>query len=248
MKDLSSIFITLALFLFLCFTGAFAATEVGTSSPDVFLKIVRNGHSPNTWSMMSGTVEHVRKNEDPTETSIHLHIRFAADRALAKVKLNNAGSFTIGQQYDGTNVSILQDDKTGDIAQNLGNIGLRPEDLTMSFLYWKYTKELPRATIKNIDCRVFELESPDAKEKSVVYIGAKYFVAMRAEFFKTGEQEYYRALTIDSFEKSGDLWAPSSFIITGPGWKTKVVFSSVKMGSSKDKVPEELFKLDAKSN
>lgn len=219
----------------------FSAVETGNSSPDVFLRIVRNGHSPNTWAMMSGNVEHLRKDEDATETPIRLDIRFAADRALAKVTLNNAGSFTIGQEYDGANASVLQNDKTGDIAQNLGNIGLRPEDLTMSFLHWKYVKELPRVTLKNIECRVFELESPGTKEKAIVYIGAKYFVALKAEFIKPGENEPYRTLAIDSFEKSGDLWAPSAFIITGPGWKTKVAFDSVKMGAIKDGVPKELF-------
>ena len=217
------------------------AAEVENKSADEFLDIARNGHTVNTWGIMSGYAEHLRRGESPIESPIRVDIRFTADRAIAKITLNNSENFIIGQPYDTTKASIISNDKSGTGAESLGNIGLRPEDLTMNFLYWKLVKELPCSSAMGFNCRVFELMSPENKEKAIVYIHATHFSTLKAEFIKCGESEPYRTLIADSFEKSDDLWTISSFIITGPGWKTKVVFRSIKLGLVKNGVPKELF-------
>lgn len=64
---------------------------------------------------------------------------------------------------------------------------------------------------------------------------------MEAEWLKPEKQEAYRTFYINSFTEAGKLWAPNSFYLCGPGWRTNVEFDKVTLGYVKDGLPQGIF-------
>lgn len=227
------------LFLSLNVTGE----ESSSPSSLKFLDIVRRNHPIDTWAKMSGEVSHKRKGSSTITTPIKLGVRFTDTRGLTKITIgenNKEESYTVGQPYNGDAPSVITSAKSQD-APELANYGLKPEDLTMAFLYWKFEKELDKTTLKGMDCRVLLLSNPATKEQVKVYITSDYYYPMEAEWFKPEKKESYRTYYINSFTKVDKLWAPNSFYLCGPGWRTNVEFDKVNLGFVKDGLPEGLF-------
>lgn len=211
-------------------------------SSEQFLDKARRNHPVDTWAILGGEVSHKRKGEETITTPIKFAIRFTTSRMLAKITINKDESYTVGQPYSEIQPSIIADE--GSLAlSSLANYGLRPEDLTMTFLYWKFKEELEETTVKSMSCRVFLLENPDTREYVKVYIGSEYFYPIEIEWFKSKGQEPYRTCFINSFKEVDKLWTPDSFTLTGPGWRTNVDFNSekIRLGFVGEGVPKDLF-------
>jgi len=209
-----------------------------------FLDLVRRNHPVDTWSIMEGEVSHKRKGSSVITAPIKLSVRFTDTRGLTKITIGKGKteeSYTVGQPYNGDAPSIITSANSQNNTPELANYGLKPEDLTMAFLYWKFEKELDKTTLKGMDCRVFLLPDPTTKEQVKVYISSDYYYPMKAEWFKTKEREPYRTYYINSFKKVGKLWAPNSFDLCGPGWRTNVEFDKVNLGFVKEGLPKGLF-------
>lgn len=208
-----------------------------------FLDLVRRNHPVDTWAMMSGEVSHKRKESSTITTPIKLSIRFTDTRGLTKITIGEGGkeeSYTVGQPYNGDAPSVITSAKSHN-SFDLANYGLKPEDLTMAFLYWKFEKEIDKTILNGMDCRVLLLSNLDTKEQVKVYITSDYYYPMKAEWIKSGEKDAYRTYSIDAFTKVGKLWAPNSFHLYGPGWRTNVEFDKVNLGFVKDGLPKGLF-------
>ena len=208
-----------------------------------FLDLVRRNHPVDTWAMMSGEVSHKRKGSPVITTPIKLSVRFTDTRVLTKITIcegKKEESYTVGQPYNEDAPSVITSANSQDTLE-LANYGLKPEDLAMTFLYWKFEKELDKTTLKSMDCRLFLLSNPATKEQIRVYITSGYYYPMKAEWFKTKEKEPYRTYYINSFTKVGKLWAPNSFYLCGPGWRTNVEFDKVNLGFVKEGLPKGLF-------
>lgn len=222
------------------FSGDMAGKNL---SAEEFLQAVRRPSGRECWAKMEGTATNKRTGmEEPVEAKIHLGILFTPERTVAKLTVNGTESYDVGQSYAppyATSVDMKLDPESG--KPILGDLGLRPQDLTMTFIYWDCKEELGRDSVKGQPCRVFMLESPDKSETARVHISAEYLFPLKVEWFKTGGKSPDRTLETVSFKRERDFWLLSSLKLYGPGWMTKVEFEDASAGFSKDGVPADLF-------
>ena len=220
-----------------------AADTPATMSAQDFLKIVRRPPRRKTWAILSGVVANRKSGGGVSKAKLRLAIRFTSEMILARVALGDDEVYFVGQTYGavGKTASVFKEGK-GD---RLGAVfGVSPEDLTMSFLFWKLEKELQPDSIKTMACRVFLLASPDGGRKVRVYIATKYFFPLKVEWLKEtekGKWEATRTLEARSFKKKNGLYLVDSLSFSGPGWLTRVDFPDCRAGLVADGVPKDLF-------
>jgi len=210
-----------------------------------FLEIARRPPGRECWARMSGTTTHLRSGGKPEEAMLSLAILFTPVRTLAQMVINDVEGYLVGQKYGPGDdmTSIIPLNKEGYKDSILSKFGLRPEDLTMTFIFWQLVKELPRADVKGQECRVFILKSPDkdAPEMVQVYISARYFFPLKVQWIKKEGDQPYRNMEITSFKKENDYWLVGSMILYGSGWRTKIGFDKVEAGEQKD-LPADFFR------
>jgi hypothetical protein len=242
MKSLFALASALLLAFSLCETSAAESKFKDLSSED-FLKVVRNPPGRESWAKMDGLLTHRRRGAEDVEAKMHLGLLFTPARTVAQMNVDGGETYNVGQAYeaspDSTVVAMTSPPKSGKPLR--AQIGVRPQDITMTFLFWKALPELPRDSVKGQDCRVFDFESPDKSEIARAYISAEYCFPLKTEWFKAGEKKPYRTLEVDSFKKENDFWLVGSLLLYGPGWKTKIEFENTSAGFSKDGVPKDLF-------
>ena len=233
------------LFTAICLYGfCFAAYAEKKLSVDDFLYKVRHPAGRKRWAIMDGKVIHKRRGKETVKASLYVSILFNRDRTLAQVVINKAQGYMVGQAFvkgkDGT--SIIPMNKATKEKPILGNFGLRPQDLTMTFLYWGFLKEFPEESTKMIDCRVLELISPDGKEKAKVWISKKYYFPIKVEWTKIKEKKAFRSLEVSSFKQQGKYGIIKRLDLYGPGWRTRINFIKTEIGTpEKGAVPKGLF-------
>ena len=212
-----------------------------------FLKVSRRPPLQESWAKMQGEISHKRGSEDTVRHPIYLGLRFTPERTLAQVVANSNEFYLIGQSYtdkpESTSVIVNRPENDKSV---LDYCGIRPEDLTLSFMYWPFQKEMKSDEISGFPCRVFQLQSPDKKEYAVVYISTQYFFPLKVEWFKTGQGEQTdadRILEIKSFKKDPkeDFWLVNTLMISGAGFKTKIDFTEASAGYTKNGIPQDLF-------
>ncbi len=237
--------------LFLLFTIVFIANyaisqnmlKIRKLSSEFFLEEARRPVKEESWAKLIGTVQHLRLDEDPDkEIDINFAIQFTPVFTLGQIILNNKGGYTVGQSLDreserNTTISPLGKDTR----QLFERVGIHPQDLTMSFLYWNFKKELAMEKFSSLKCRVFILESLDKKEFVKVAISAEYFFPLKVQWFKTKSKKEYKSMEITSFDKDGDFAVVESLTLLGPGWRTEIEFDDTKIALSKDGVPKDLW-------
>lgn len=233
------LFIAISLYGF-CST-AYADKELSVND---FLYKVRHPAGRKRWAIMDGKVIHRRRDRKTVNASLYVSILFNRDRTLAQVVINKAQGYMVGQAFvkgkDGTSI-IPMNDATKE-KPILGNFGLRPQDLTMTFLYWEFAKESPEESTKMINCRVIELISPDGKETAKVWISKKYYFPIKVEWTKSKEKEAFRSLEVISFKQQGKYGIIKRLELYGPGWRTKINFTKTEIGTpDKGAVPKGLF-------
>lgn len=230
-----------------CVFGAEEAERELTSVE--FISVVRNPPGRECWAKMDGKATHKRDGSKTVSAPVHLGILFTPKRTVAQVKFKNE-IYNIGQSYGNpptsTTESILEDDKP-----QIGVFGIRPEDLTMGFIYWPVKVENEKESALGQSCRVFTMVSPAKDETAKVYISEEYFFPLKVEWSKLSEdgksaEAPFRTLEITSFKKEKDFWLVNSLGIFGPGWRTKIEFESRSAGFSKDGVPDDVFSVPAK--
>ena len=226
-----------------------ASSTIAGDSPykdlpsDGFLAVVRHPPGRESWAKMDGTLSHRRRGAEDLESKIHLGILFTPARSVAQMSVDGGETYNVGQAYeaspDSTVVAMTSPPKSG--KSLLSQIGLRPQDVTMTFLFWNARPELPRDSFKGQDCRVFVFDAPDKSESAKACISSEYCFPLKVEWSKPGEDKPYRTLEVDSFKREKDFWLIGSLLLYGPGWKTKIEFEKTAAGFSKDGVPDDLF-------
>lgn len=234
-------FLIIVLFVFSALSS-FADDRQQLSS-EQFLEKARHPSSGDYWVTMEGTAYHRRKGRENSESPIYVALRMFPDRTSAQVIINGNEGYLLGQKYEAgqeaTSV-IPMDPKPG--KSTLADFGLRPQDLTMTFMFWKLDKELKYESIKGYDCRVFKLDSPSGDEFIYVYINSEYYFPLKVEWFKKGEVTPHRTGEFSGFRKSGSFWLVSELHIYGPGWRTKIEFDKTAADFSDKSVPGNLFR------
>lgn len=227
--------------------AGFAVNADFLENSEKFLEGIRTPRSSGTWSILSGTVKHRRKGVSTISAPLRLAILFTPKRMTAQALIDNRQGYLLTQPFKaGATPTIIPLNEASKKKNALmAHFGINPGDLTMSFIYWKLVKELARDTIMMSDCRVFLLESPDKKEMVKVWINIRYRFPLKCEWYKTpvtAASKFYRAMEVSSFAEVDKIWVVTGINLYGPGWRTKIEFSSKKAGLLKKGRPKNLFK------
>ena len=209
-----------------------------------FLSRVRHPAGRKTWSMLAGTMNHRRRGKPTVSASIYLGILFSSDRTLAQIVVNNDQAYMVGQLYstEESATTVIPNNPDGYKKPILAEYGIKPEDLTMSFIYWDFIKELPKTSLKTLNCRVFKLAAPDKTETVHLYISSAYFFPMKVEWFKAKAKKPSRTLQVSDFTKTDNIWLITRIKFYGPGWRSVINFDNNRAGISQKNIPKELFK------
>ncbi len=224
--------------------------EPGTEQNDAafFLEAVRRPPERETWCMMEGKAVHRRRGREIREAEVYLGVRFTSDRILARFVAGGNEGYFISQSYESgaDSTSIISDNGVDPEKSILANFGLRPEDLTLSFIYWDMVKEVPETSVRGAGCRVFLLKSPKSEERAVVAISEKYGFPLKISIFPDNAHykkgKVLRTLEISAFKKVNELYTVTDFLVYGPGWKTKVGFEELSADYCSNSIPENLFR------
>ena len=208
-----------------------------------FLRMVRSPRRMSTWARMEGKAIHERKKAPASESPISFSIRFTPEHTFARLLIGENEMYNIGQSYFSEKQTVTVIPAAEYKSPILDNYGLRPDDLTMSFLFWDLQEELPRDSFAAQSCRVFILKSAEKNETVKVFISDKHLFPLKAEWTRDGESRPYRSMEVNSFKKVNELWVINALLLLGPGWRTKIEFSSSDANLTENGMPEDLFPL-----
>ncbi len=213
-----------------------------------FLRMVRHPQGKSTWGKLDGKATHQRKNSPLSEAPISFSIRFAPENTFAQLRIGEDEMYSIGQSHFSDKEKVTVIPAAMPQSSILSNYGLRPGDLTMSFLFWDFEKELPRESFATQHCRVFILNSPEKGETVKVYISNKHLFPLKVEWTRAGDSRHYRMMEVSNFKKVNELWLIDRLLLSGPGWRTKIEFSNCDAGLVENGIPEELFSIPRESD
>ena len=240
------VFLTLLSVLLLC-TSVAAEVQMDPKklSAAQFVSLVRTPPGRESWGLLKGTASHRRRGADTVKVPIRFAVLFTRARTIAQIEFNDSEIYDVAQAYAPPFASSIDLREPG-AKQSLKDFGLRPEDLTMNFIFWPLKKEMETDTVRGVPCRVMLFDSPSGTECVKVYIARDYFAPMKVEWFNQPASKMsgkpFRTLEVTSFQKSGDLWVVGALSLFGPGWRTVVDFQETKAGLTKDGVVKELFR------
>lgn len=213
-------------------------------SAEQFLHHVRHPAGNDRWAAMSGQVHHLRRGHERISAPLYLGILFSAERTLAQIIIDDKQGYYVGQEYasgaDGTSVIPLN--PASQEQPLLNDFGLRPEDLAMSFLYWRFRRELPSTSVRGFSCRIMELESPDGNEFIHAYISTSYFFPVRVKWFEASADAPFRTMEVNSFKKQQDYYLVESLRLFGPGWRSRIEFDQSEVGVPEPGKPPRVFR------
>lgn len=212
---------------------------------DAFMQQVRHPNPVATYAALDGTIQHRRGGEPANSKPIYFAVILQPERMTGQIIINGNEGYLIGQTRESgaSETSVIPMRGANEEHNLLGYMGVRPSDLTMSFLFYPVREELKPDSVKGIDCRVVLLEAPDKSEFAKVYIATNYLFPLKAEFLKPGETTPYRTLEVNSFRKSNDLYYTDELSLYGPGWRTRINFDkSADVGPYNAKNPPAIIR------
>lgn len=225
---------------------ALRATEPVALSAEEFLGKVRQAPREESWAQMSGVVEHRRRGRETVEVPLYLGVRFTPERILAQVVADGRESYRIGQVVAASSggTTVIAENGANSAATRLGELGLRPEDLTLSFIYWEFERELATERLRTRSCRVLQLRAPDGRAEWVrVAFCVEALFPLRVEWFRdTPEDRPYRTIEITSFRREADFWLVDGLSLQGPGWRSRITFTECAAGRVAEGIPGDLFR------
>ena len=226
------------LLLILCagFTGNAQTPKMNPSS-EQFLKALRMPGTGDTWGKMSGKVYHRRKGADPVEAPISFRTLLSSRTTIGQLIFREKEICQLTQ----SRVEPFSSSVETNGPSTLEDMGIRPSDLVMNFIYWKFLGELPRETIRMQECRILVFESPDTKEKVKVFVNASHIFPVRVQWLGKEDSKPYRTLEVNGLKKVGDLWVVEELAVSGPGWKSRIHFNQQDAGYTKHGIPTDLF-------
>lgn len=219
--------------------GLSAAEPGGPAAlpPGEFLRRAQQPLLQDAWAHMSGKLQH-RGNEGKEKLPIRASMLFGRDSLRTEIVLDGAKVYGVAQVYSADEVPTvtltLPEDDGGATLQSLG---IDPEDITFSFLYWDLERELPPDSVRGQPCRILELTHPGKKQTARVWLSAHHLFPLKVWWFRDHEETAWRTLEFKDFKRKDDLWFVKEILLTGEKWKTKVTFGEVEGASVTEQAP-----------
>ena len=222
--------------------GAVEPNTPGDLPAEEFLRYAQQPLLQDAWARMSGRLQH-RGEGRKLKLPIRVSIAFREDSLRAEIVLDEAGVYGVSQVYVADEVPqvtlSLPEDRAG---VSLQELGIDPEDITFSFLYWNFERELPRDSVRGQPCRILEVVHPGKKQTARVWISANHLFPLKVWWFREQEETPWRTLEFKDFKRKDDLWFVKEVLLTGEGWKTKVTFRDVEAARLGERPPpDDLF-------
>ncbi len=214
--------------------------------PQTFLSIVRYPNIVNSWVKLKGRIFH-KSAKGHQKMPVELRGRFQKDSWRMQLIINEHERWFIRQSFAdgefGTSKILQKEAAEGDL--KLADMMIRPEDITLSFLYWDFQKEEEPETVSLQHCRVMLLKHPRSDEHVRIWIASKYFFPIKVQWIKDADAESHRELQFKGFHrfkpksnKDREFGLVKEVTIRGDGWKTKLEFEDIEGDEvSKDNPP-----------
>ena len=189
-----------------------------------FLQTVRHPPLAESWAILQGKIRHKARGQKTQTLPIALRLRLSPARIFAQL-ISGEERYLVGQNFaDGLHgTSVIPERKAPEGSMTLADAGLRPSDMTLSFLYWDFVDELESDRVGGRSCRVVSLAHAEAREHVKVWISKEFRFALRVHWFKAGAEESYRQLEFAGFEKIDNTWIVKEVDIRNADWKTQVL-------------------------
>lgn len=192
-----------------------------SSSLDEFLSQVRQPFSRTAEGTAEGIIQH-RGDDGTKRMAIELSFRFSAEQAQATATLQGGEVCKMVWRH-GEPASARIVDHSHEGEPTLTQLGIRPEDLTFSFLFWTPVEERRRETISGQPCRVIRLRNPHNDAEVLGWFSEKFLFPLRLEWYPGPDAEPERVGEFTRFEQQDDgLWFIKTMHVRGQGWKTKL--------------------------
>ncbi len=231
------LFAVLALCLPFCVCGSDVAVEseasvdVSSLSAAEFLKEIRQPLRRNVWGEFTGSINY--KGTRRMKGKLRVRITFTPSEMFTQIVLNDKNVYSLEQKHgEGTGTTAKIEMPEAESLPGLFDFGVRPEDMTFSFIYWDFKEELPREKRRMSECRVMILSAPDGSGTVKVWFHAKYGFPMEADWFKNGESKPWRHLELKGAKRhENGLWFVREMRLEGKDWKSQVTFDHVELNN-----------------
>ena len=223
------------------------AISKGKHDPDIqtFLKLVRYPQVQASWATLEGMLRLKKSGEKKVKVPIELRAAINHERISAQLIFNKKERYRIHQKFIGeaesTTITLERQQDVGKLS--LTDTGLKPGDLTLSFLYWDFDSELKMDRVRGQRCRVVKLTRPGHDEYVIIWISRKYHFPLTVKWFFKDADDPYRTLEFTGFEKTNTVWIIKELKISMPNQKSIVKFtnSTVHLVDSGKPIPDDLF-------
>ncbi len=217
-----------------------AGTFPDSLPPRRFLAIARRPLLVNAWVRASGLIQGVFPGGKRRRDPVAFDARFQPRRFQAEILVGNRALGRIDQTFASTAGPGRRETAMtarGPGIQALQTYGIRPEDISLSFLYWKFVRDLPKDSVRGQPCRVFILRSPDEKHWVHLWLHAHYVFPMRVYWFDGAARAPVQKLEFKDFKRRGKLWFIREMILTGTNWKTRIRLRRISLHRVADTPP-----------
>ncbi len=210
-----------------------SAKSMSALSSQAFLNEIRKPLRIDAWGEFTGGI--VNKGAKGKHSgTLRVRITFTKDAMFTQIVLNDVNVYSLEQKHSGKNANATMklDLPEKETAPGLFDFGVRPEDMSFSFIYWDFVEELPREKKRMSECRVFRLASPDKDGTVLVWFHASHGFPLEARWYKSDAKEHWRKLELKGAKRHANgLWFVKEMRLEGKDWKTQVSFDHVELNA-----------------
>lgn len=111
---------------------------------DEFMQRVRHPNPMATYAALDGRIQHRRSGEAAKSETLYFAVILQPERMTGQIIIGGREGYLIGQtrKTGDSETSVIPMRGTAEENKLLGYMGVRPSDLTMSFLFYPVLKEL----------------------------------------------------------------------------------------------------------
>lgn len=211
--------------------------ETQELSAEAFLERVRYPQTGRSMAALTGIMQYQKQGGAMERVPIYLGLLIEPGKTRGQLILNEEEGYWIDQvlrQSAAGGVAIaVRPMRTRPAESRLRRYGLNPTDLTMGFLHYDLTRELPPERIKGLPGRIMVLAAKGG-EAVRAYILRDYYFPLKVEFYSNAEdalagKNLLRTLEVGSFRKKNDLYYAEVINLRGPDWRSRVTFEKAEL-------------------
>lgn len=216
--------------------------DPSTLPPQEFLAYARRPFVNNAWGRFHGRVQHKREGT-VIKRPVYLGVLFKQDFMRAQVVLDRKHIYNVMQVYFAAAaplVTVAEPDTEPEVS--LADLGIKPDDITFSFLYWTFVEEQESTSHRGQQCRVMKLRNDKTSQYVICEFSANYFFPLKVAYYSDDSDTPSRTIEFTDFEKHGDIYYVKEMRLHGNGWKTRVQFRDGDIFKTDEKqAPPNLF-------